>query len=133
MGVRSAGRVRKSHFFRFRTPVPTGSADNPGRHDFEGCGSAEIFIFAPSFLDTKFLHCSYFSQYIFIVGNSRLLCPFDSSTTGLSGMVDRQPGYFLSNTSGTYIFCLPDQVRKSIFLQNRTLPSCRNRLIKFFC
>lgn len=48
-------------------------------------------------------------------------------------MTDRKPGYFLPNISESYTIWLTERVRKSIFLQKRTLRSGRDILIRFFC
>ena len=49
-------------------------------------------------------------------------------------MSERLLGNFVAIVSGTYTIWLPELVRYSVFLPNRTLGSGRNRLLKiFFC
>lgn len=115
--ARPARQVRKSLFFLISHPIPVNFAQKLRRHDTAGCGSGKFFIFAPYCLAAHFLHWNYFTQGSHIVYILRHSRPFPNPAAAFSGLIDRQPGYFLSSTRRTYPIRPPEQVRKSTFFR----------------
>lgn len=124
--------MRKSIFFGFRTAMRLIRPEIRGDTISWGAdlrkSSFSHLLNGPSI----FSLCLFFPAPEHRIG-SPALRPVVYSATPVAGMTDRKPGYFLSNISESYTIWLTKRVRKSIFLQKRTLRSGRDILIKFFC
>ena len=133
--IRCSGRPAgaKIPFFRISHLVSAGLAENQGRHDSAGCGNEKILVSAPGCLNTKLLHCNYFTRIGHIVYNRRMIRLFcRQSQLSPGGSIGSSVIFCLTHPQiGT--ICLRRQVRKSVFSQNCTFGSGGNILIKFFC
>ena len=116
----------------FSHPIPADSAENQGRHDSAGCGNTIFSVTAPGCLNVRFLHCNYFTRRTSVIYTRRSFRPFHHCTAVIAWKPNQQLSHFLPSISKTYTICLTDQVRKSNFLQNRTIRDNRNRLIGIF-
>lgn len=116
----------------FSHPIPADSAENQGRHDSAGCGNTIFSVTAPGCLNVRFLHCNYFTRRTSVIYTRRSFRPFHRCTAVIAWKPNQQLSHFLPSISKTYTICLTDQVRKSNFLQNRTIRDNRNRLIGIF-
>ena len=86
---------------------------------------------------TSLPECQNFTSCLFyskpgIISNLRLFCLLSRRTVVSTGMVGRLLRYFLSNSTKMYTIRLTIQVRKSCFIQNRTLRGGWNILIGIF-
>lgn len=116
----------------FSHPIPTDSVENQGRHDSAGCGNTIFSVTAPGCLNVRFLHCNYFTRRTSVIYTRRSFRPFHHCTAVIAWKPNQQLSHFLPSISKTYTICPTDQVRKSNFLQNRTIRDNRNRLIGIF-
>lgn len=130
--VKRRGEGAIFHFSRISHLNPADLSGNRRRHDSGGCGNRKNFIFASYCLNAKFLHRNYFIRLTHIPYVLRLTRPFQRCATGISGMSERLLGNFVAIVSGTYTIWLPELVRYSVFLPNRTFGSGRNILLKIF-